>query len=102
MEEEITLSQNNTWELIDLPRGKHTIDSKWAYTLKFKVDGTLERLKAKVVAKGYSQNVDSDNNETFSPVAKLNFVRMFISLETNLNWPLHQLDVKNACHHGDL
>lgn len=53
-------------------------------------------------AKGYSLIVDSDNNETFSPVAKLNSVRMFISLGTNLNRSLHQLDVKTAFLQGDL
>lgn len=72
------------------------------YSLKFKADGTSERLKARLVVKGYSQTAGLDYNETFSLVAKLNSVQVLISLAINMNWPLHQLDVKNAFLHGDL
>lgn len=54
------------------------------------------------MAKGYSQTYGIDYEETFSPVAKLNTVRILLSLAANLDWPLHQFNVKNAFLHGDL
>jgi len=54
------------------------------------------------VAKGNAQTYGVDYSDTFSPVAKLTSVRLFISLAASANWPLHQLDIKNAFLHGDL
>lgn len=54
------------------------------------------------MAKGYTQTYGIDYQETFSLVAKLNTVRVLLSLVANLDWPLHQFDVKNAFLHGDL
>ena len=64
--------------------------------------GPFARLKARLVAKGYAQTYDVDYFDTFSPVAKLTFVRLFISLAASYDWDLNQLDIKNAFLHGDL
>uniref|UniRef100_A0A2N9EUP8 Integrase catalytic domain-containing protein n=1 Tax=Fagus sylvatica TaxID=28930 RepID=A0A2N9EUP8_FAGSY len=78
MEEEMhALDLNHTWDLVHKPA-------------------------AHLVAKGFTQTYGLDYTETFSPVAKLNSIRIIISLAANLDWPLHQLDVKNAFLHGDL
>lgn len=62
----------------------------------------MARLKARLVAKGYAHSYSVDYSETFSPIAKLASVRLFISLANTYDWPLYQLDVKNAFLHGDL
>ncbi|RVW54646.1 Retrovirus-related Pol polyprotein from transposon TNT 1-94 [Vitis vinifera] len=101
-EEVRALEKNGTWEITDLPRDKKPVGCKWIFTVKYKADGNVDRYKARLVAKGFTQSYGIDYQETFAPVAKLNTVRVLLSLAANLDWSLHQLDVKNAFLNGDL
>jgi hypothetical protein len=64
--------------------------------------GKVERYKARLVARGYSQTYSIDYDETFALVAKMSTMRTLISCVVNFEWSLHQLDVKNAFLHGGL
>jgi len=101
-EEMTTLEKNNTWDIVTLPSGKKPVGCKWVFTIKHKADGSIERYKARLVAKGYTQSYGVDYQETFAPVAKLNTVRVLLSLAANQDWPLLQFDVKNAFLHGEI
>ena len=96
------LLQNATWEIVDLPKGKIPVSCRWVFTLKCKADGSIDRHKARLVARGYTQTYGIDYQEPFAPVAKLNTIRILISLAINFDWPLQQYDIKNAFLNGDL
>ncbi|KAI5344630.1 hypothetical protein L3X38_012507 [Prunus dulcis] len=71
-EEMKALEKNQTWTLETIPRGKKTIGCRWVFTIKHNADGSIERYKARLVAKRYTQTYGIDYEETFAPVAKLN------------------------------
>ena len=75
---------------------------RWVDKTKFGPDGKVDRHKARLVAKGFSQVEGIDYTETFSPVAKMNSIRLVLNLATSFKWEVHQMDVKSAFLHGDL
>ena len=96
------LVHRGTWDLVPCPTDANIVTCKWVFTLKYHPDGIVAHHKARLVARGFTQAHGIDYTETFSPVVRMNSIRVLFSLVVNLNWSLHQLDVSNAFLYGDL
>lgn len=102
LDEISSIEKNNTWVLIDLPRGFKPIGLKWVFKIKRNADGSISKYKARLVAKGYVQKHGIDYDEVFAPIARIETVRLIIGVAASYGWELHHLDVKTAFLHGDL
>ena len=100
-EEYRSLLANDTWDLVPLPKGRKLVRCRWVYKTKFGPNGKVDRHKAHLVAKGFSQVEGIDYTETFSPIAKMNSIYLVLSLVASFKWEVHQIDVKSAFLHGD-
>ncbi|GJS67664.1 ribonuclease H-like domain-containing protein [Tanacetum coccineum] len=96
------LISNGTWALVPRPANVNIVRSMWLLKHKFNADGSLSRYKARLVANGRSQMQGIDHDDTFCPVVKPATIRTVLSLTVTRDWPIHQLDVKNAFLHGQL
>jgi histone deacetylase 1/2 len=101
-EEHDALIKNNTWHLVPSSSGRNLIDCKWVYRIKRRADGTIDRYKARQVAKDFKQRYGIDYEDTFSPVVKAATIRTVLAISVSRGWSLRQLDVKNAFLHGVL
>ena len=102
VDEMIVLHSNGTWDLVPLPLGKSLVGCWWIYVVKVGPGGQIDRLKARLVAKGYTHVYGLDCGDTFSPVAKMSSMRLFLFVAIMRRWPLYQLDIKNVFLHGEL
>ncbi|KAG8488543.1 hypothetical protein CXB51_016302 [Gossypium anomalum] len=96
------IEKNQTWELVEKPTNRKFIGVKWVYKAKQNADGSLNKLKARLVVKGFSQKYGLDYFETYAPVAKLDMIRVIVGFAAQINWNIHQLDVKSAFLNGNL
>ena len=95
-----SLRKNETWQLVNLPKGRKTICYRWFFfRVKKNQSGEIERFKARLVAKGFSQKYGI---ETFAPVAKFTSIRVVLSLAAKYNLAVHQMDFKTAFLIGQL
>ncbi|GJR81314.1 ribonuclease H-like domain-containing protein [Tanacetum coccineum] len=74
------LLRNDTWDIVDLPKDRKAIGSKWIFKIKYKSSGEIDRYKARLVAQGFVQNEGIDYEETFSPVVKMSDKDVFLAL----------------------
>lgn len=97
-----SLHDNDTWELVELPKGRKAIPSKWIFRIKTNPDGSIDKYKARLVVKGYSQKKNIDYYETFSPVVKSSTIRAVLSVAAREKLKLAQFDVSTAFLYGTL
>ena len=96
------MSQNKMWSLVDLPDGCRPIKCKWVFKTKRDAKGHVERYKAILVAKGYSQREGIDFKETFSPVSIKDSLCIIMAIVANFDLELHQMNVRIDFLNGDL
>ena len=97
-----SLLHNHTWELVDLPSGCKPLSSKWIFKRKRKVDGSIDKYKARLAIKGFRQTEGLDYFDTYSPVTRINSIRMVLAIAALKDLEVHQMDVKTAFLNGDL
>jgi hypothetical protein len=96
MKELKSLIDNETWEIVPRPKERTVIKSKWILTVKLDVHGDIERYKARFVARGFSQILGLDYNETYAPVVSTVTLRIVLSMMAAKGWSMSQLDVETA------
>uniref|UniRef100_A0A803NT19 Reverse transcriptase Ty1/copia-type domain-containing protein n=1 Tax=Cannabis sativa TaxID=3483 RepID=A0A803NT19_CANSA len=96
------LKKAGTWSLVPYSPHMTVIGNKWVHKVKLDAHGNLDRLKSRLVTKGYLQTPGIDYEETFSSVVKPATVRIIFTLAVSLNWQVKQLDVSNAFLNGEL
>ncbi|RVW93405.1 Retrovirus-related Pol polyprotein from transposon TNT 1-94 [Vitis vinifera] len=103
MNEELkSMAHNSVWDLIKLPDSCKPVSCKWVFKTKRDAKGNIERFKAKLVAKGFTQKEGIDYRDTFSPVSKKDSLRIIMVLVAHFDLELHQMDVKTAFLNGNL
>jgi hypothetical protein len=101
-EEFIALQANDTWSLVSQPADTNVVTNKWVFRHKFLPDGALDRYKARWVLHGFAPQHGVDYSETFSSVVKPTTIQTVLSIALSHDWPIHQMDVKNAFLRGTL
>ena len=84
------------------PKNRSIVGTKWVFRNKTDSDGIITRNKARLVTKGYSQQVGIDYDETFAPVARLEAIRIFLAYAAHKKFKVFQMDVKNSFLNGEL
>lgn len=93
---------NETWTLVEKPQNKNIVDCKWVFTIKNDELGNFIKYKARLVARGFTQQYMVDYDETFAPVARISSFRLILALSNQFNLHVHHMDVKTAFLNGKL
>ena len=92
----------NTWSLVPPTEDMNILSNRWVHTVKLNPDGTVKKLRSRLVAKGCAQEEGLDYLETFSPVVRTATIRLMLNIATARGWIIKQLDVSSAFLHGEL
>ena len=96
------LKKARTWRVVERPKDRNVVDSKWVFQIKKNAAGQIEKFKARLVTKGFTQVKGVDYFETFAPVAKLASIRSILAIAARNNWPIDMFDFHSAFLNGEL
>jgi hypothetical protein len=103
MDEELDqIEKNDTWELVPRPKDTNVINTKWVYKNKLNEHGQVTRNKAILVCKGYAQDEGIEFEETFSPVSRMEAIRLLSTYACSKNIKVYQMDVKSYFLNGEI
>lgn len=101
-DEKQALEQNNTWSVVERDNNMHALSSKWVFSRKFLPSGEIDRFKARLVIRGFTQRPGLDYSETFAPVVHLESIRILFALITHYKLETIQFDIQTAFLNGQL
>ena len=96
------LKQHNTWELVELPKGKEKVGLKRIYKVKYIYDGSIQKYKDRLVARGYTQSENIDFNRTFAPIARFETISIVFAIIAHWKWEVYQFYVNSSFLNGVL
>ncbi|MCO5549284.1 hypothetical protein L7F22_002752 [Adiantum nelumboides] len=96
------IERNKTWTLAPKPPMREVVSTKWIFKTKYKADGSLDKHKARLVARGFSQCPGVDFDETYAPTARMTTIRTVLCLAAHFGWVVLQMDVKSAFLNGEM
>ena len=94
--------KSGVWEIVPRLEDKSKVTSKWIYKIKHAADGSIDKYKARFVARGFSQLEWINYEETFAPIARYTMIQSLVSLAAWMGWNIHQMDVKTAFLNGTI
>jgi hypothetical protein len=94
--EKTALQANKTWEEVMPPYRANIISSRWVFAIKYAENGGIEKFKARLVARGFSQRQGIDYQDTFAPTMRMDSLRVLLALVAVEDLECHQVDVNNA------
>lgn len=97
-----SLIENDTWELVEPPPGRTPVGCRWIFKTKHGSDGKVERYKARLVAKEYTQKYGEDYAETYSPVVRYSSIQALLAFAVQNDMMVHQMDAITAFLNGTL
>jgi hypothetical protein len=80
---------NQTWDLDPLPPGRKLVRCGWVYKTNSTTDGQVSRYKSRLVAKGFKQVHNIDYDETFTMIAKMDSIHLFLAIAVDKGWEVH-------------
>ncbi|GJS83731.1 putative ribonuclease H-like domain-containing protein [Tanacetum coccineum] len=101
-EELLQFKLQKVWVLVDFPKGKKAIGTKWVFRNKKDERGIVIRNKARLVAQGHTQQEGIDYDEVFTLVARIKAIRLFLAYASFMGFMVYQIDVKSAFLYGTI